>query len=63
MENNENNLEQRIAKLEAKLAMYERLLVITPTQLVVKQSMLVNGMVNGDRIFTKRTGNHVELVT
>ena len=59
----ENNLEKRVAELERKLALYERLFVITPTQIVVKQSMLINGTSHADRVYTKRSGNHVELTT
>jgi hypothetical protein len=59
----ENNYEQRIAALEKKLAMYERLFVVTPTKLIVKQSMLVNGMVHTDRVYRKATGNYVEVTT
>jgi hypothetical protein len=59
----DNNYEQRIAALEKKLAMYERFFIITPTKLVVKQSMLVNGFMNADRVYTKRSGNHVELTS
>ncbi len=58
-----NNLEKRVADLEKKLAAYERLLVITPTKLIIKQSMLVNGLMNADRVYTKRSGDHVELTT
>ena len=59
----ENNQEQRIAELERKLALYERLFVITPTKIIIKQSVLVNGLFNADRVYTKRSGNHVELTT
>lgn len=58
-----NNLEKRVADLEQKLAAYERLLVITPTKLIIKQSVLVNGLMNADRVYTKRSGDHVELTT
>ena len=57
------SLERRLAQLEKKLAMYERLFIITPTKIIVKQSMLVNGTMNSDRVYTKRSGNHVELTT
>lgn len=59
----ENNQEQRIAELERKLALYERMFVITPTKIIVKQSMLVNGVFNADRVYTKRSGSHKELTT
>lgn len=58
-----NDLENRIKALEAKLAMYERAFVITPTKIIIKQSILVNGLLNADRVYTKRSGNHVELTT
>lgn len=59
----DNNLEQRVKELERKLAMYERLLIVTPTKLIVKQSVLVNGLMNADRVYTKRSGSHIELTT
>jgi hypothetical protein len=59
----DNNLQQRIEKLEQKLALYERAFVITPTKIIIKQSVLINGLMNADRVFTKRSGNHVELTT
>jgi len=58
-----NNLEKRIADLERKLAVYERMFVITPTKIIVKQSMLVNGLVHTDRVYRKATGNYVEVTT
>jgi uncharacterized coiled-coil protein SlyX len=59
----DNNLEKRIADLERKLAVYERAFVITPTKIIIKQSVLINGLMNADRLYTKRSGNHVELTT
>jgi uncharacterized coiled-coil protein SlyX len=61
MENNQ--LEQRITDLERKLAVYERAFTITPTKIVISQSILINGLMNADRVYTKRSGNHVELTT
>lgn len=55
--------EQRLDALEKELAMYRRAIVITPTRLIIKQSVLINGLMNADRVYTKRTGNHVELTT
>jgi uncharacterized coiled-coil protein SlyX len=59
----DSNLEQRVKELERKLAMYERFMTITPTRVVMHQSVLIQGMVNADRVYTKRSGNHVELTT
>jgi hypothetical protein len=58
-----SNLEQRVAELERKLAVYERAFTITPTKIVISQSILINGLMNADRVYTKRSGNHVELTT
>ena len=55
--------EQRLAKLEKEMELYRRVFVITPTKLTIKQSVLVEGLLNGDRVYTKRSGNHVELTT
>lgn len=55
--------EQRLKQLEDKLALYERYIVITPTKIFIKNSLLVNGLLNADRVYTKRSGNHVELTT
>jgi len=55
--------EQRLVKLEKQLALYERAFVITPTKIIIRQSVLINGLMNSDRVFTKRSGNHVELTT
>jgi hypothetical protein len=60
---NQRNLERRLAELERKLALYERIFVVTPTKIIIKQSVLVNGLLNADRVYTKRSGNHVELTT
>jgi hypothetical protein len=54
---------QRIEKLERQLKEYERFITITPTRVIMKQSVLIQGMVNADRVYTKRSGNHVELTT
>lgn len=59
----DNNYEQRIAALEKKLALYERAFVITPTKIIIKQSVLINGLMNADRVYSKRSGSHVELTT
>jgi len=56
-------IEQRLAKLEKEMELYRRVFVITPTKLTIKQSVLVEGLLNGDRVYTKRSGNHVELTT
>lgn len=53
----------RIEKLEKRLAIFERAIVITPTRIIIKQSVLVNGLMNADRVYTKRSGSHVELTT
>lgn len=58
-----SDLEQRVKKLEEELALYRRYFVVTPTKITVKQSMLVEGLMNADRVYTKRTGSHVELTT
>ena len=55
--------EQRLAKLEKQLALYERAFVITPTKIIIKQSVLINGLMNADRVFSKRSGQHIELTT
>ena len=55
--------EQRLAKLEKQLALYERAFVITPTKITIKQSVLVEGLLNGDRVYSKRSGQHIELTT
>jgi hypothetical protein len=59
----DNDLQQRVEKLERELDLYRRAFVITPTKIIIKQSVLINGLMNADRVFTKRTGNHVELVS
>lgn len=59
----ENQLLQRIEKLERKLEQYERFMTITPSRVIFKQSVLINGMINADRVYTKRSGSHVELTT
>lgn len=61
MEN--QKLIQRIEKLEKKLEQYERFMTITPTRVVMKQSVFIQGMLNADRVYTQRSGNHVELTT
>ena len=58
-----NPLEQRITELEKKLAMFERAIVVTPTKIIIKQSVLVNGLFNADRVYTARSGEYVELTT
>jgi len=55
--------EQRLAKLEKEMELYRRVFIITPTKITIKQSVLVEGLLNGDRVYTKRSGNHVELTT
>lgn len=55
--------EQRITKLEQELAELKRVIQVTPTRVNIARSLTVQGLVNGDRIYTKRTGSHVELTT
>jgi len=59
----DNNLEQRVAELERKLAVYDRAITVTPTKIIIHQSLLIQGLMNADRVYTKRSGNHVELTT
>lgn len=61
MENQQ--LLQRIEKLEKQLQLYERFMKVTPTKVIFNQSILVQGFMNADRVYTKRSGNHVELTT
>lgn len=56
-------VEQRLEKLEKELKMYRQAFVVTPTKIVIKQSVLIEGLMNADRVYTKRSGNHVELTT
>lgn len=56
-------VEQRLEKLEMELEMYRRVLEVTPTKVTIKRSVLVNGLMNADRVYTKRSGDHVELTT
>lgn len=59
----DSTLEKRVAELERKLAVYERAFIISPTKITIKQSVLINGLLNADRVYTKRNGSHVELTT
>lgn len=61
MENQQ--LLRRIEKMERELEQYRRFITITPTRVTFHQSILVNGTMNADRVYTKRSGNHVELTT
>lgn len=61
MENKQ--LLQRIEKLERQLQHYERFMKITPTRVIFNQSVLIHGFMNADRVYTKRSGNHVELTS
>ena len=58
-----NPLEQRVMELEKRLDIFERAIVVTPTKIIIKQSVLVNGLCNADRMYTKRSGDYVELTT
>lgn len=58
-----SQLEQRVKDLEQKLAMYERFMTITPTKVILHQSVIVQGLVNADRVYTKRSGSYAELTT
>lgn len=58
-----NQLKTRIEELERKLDRMERFMVITPTKVVMNQSVLIKGVINADRVYTKRSGNHVELTS
>lgn len=58
-----NDLESRVQKLEQELDLYRRAFIITPTKIIIRQSILVEGLMNADRVYTKRSGNHVELTT
>jgi hypothetical protein len=63
MNEHEEKLLERIEVLERELEMYRRVFIVTPTKVTIKQSVLINGMMNADRVYTKRSGNHVELTT
>lgn len=54
---------QRVEKLERQLQQYERFMKITPTRVIFNQSILIQGFMNADRVYTKRSGNHVELTS
>lgn len=53
----------RLTALEREMELYRRAIIITPTKIVIKQSVLIQGLMNADRVYTKRSGNHVELTT
>jgi len=50
-------------EMKRELELLRNTFVITPTKLTIKKTVLVNGIINADRVYTKRTGNHVELTT
>ena len=55
--------ENRLKELERKVEMLERALRVQPTQNVMDKPLLIRGVVYADRVYTKRSGNYVELTT
>lgn len=54
---------QKISELERRLAILERVMTVTPTQIVFDRTVMAKGIVNADRVYTKRSGTFVELTT
>lgn len=59
----DNTLEQRVRQLEEKLELFDKYFVVTPTKVYIKNSVVIKGLVNADRVYTARTGTYVELTT
>ena len=55
----QQNTEDMLKNLQA----LSKAIIVTPTKIIIKQSVLINGLMNADRVYTKRSGNHVELTT
>ena len=51
------------ADMLKNLQALSKAIIVTPTKIIIKQSVLINGLMNADRVYTKRSGNHVELTT
>ena len=58
-----NPLEQRVKELEDKIARLERLLNTQGNTIILNGTVVVNGRINADKVFTQRTGSYVELTT
>lgn len=57
------SVESRLAALEKEIDVYRRAFIVTPTQIIIRQSVLVEGLLSADKVYTKRTGNYVQLTT
>jgi hypothetical protein len=54
---------EQIAELERRIEALESLLATRGGMIVLTKSVLVDGKINADRIYTQRTGSYVELTT
>lgn len=54
---------QEFEQMKRELAMLKRLFVVTPNMVRITKSLQVDGAINGDRIYTQRSGSYVELTT
>lgn len=59
--NPKSELEQKVERLERELQELRRAIQITPNRVNITRSVTVQGLLNGDRVYTKKTGQFVEL--
>jgi hypothetical protein len=59
--NPQSELERRVEDLEKELRELKRAIQITPTRVNITRSVTVQGLLNGDRVYTKQSGQFQEL--
>ena len=50
-------------KMKEQLAMYERFFEVSANRIVLKNTVIVDGVLNADRVYTQRSGSYVELTS
>lgn len=54
---------QQFNEMKRKLEMYERFFDVKANRIILKQSVIIDGTINADRVYTQRSGSYVELIT
>jgi hypothetical protein len=55
--------ENKIAELEKRIKKLEQLIAVKGNRIIITKSVVVDGVMNADRVYTQRSGSYVELTS
>lgn len=57
------NEKQEFEEMKRELETFKRLFQVSGNRVILAKTLIVDGVINADRIYTQRSGNYVELTT